>query len=151
MRFIGSFLGAIVVVSILLAIGVRLFGMFEPAPAGRVFHEVDLLSEGQKQDLAGVLGYETGPEFLPALADIPALGFRRSVQGFVQLELALDAAGRVTAAEVLGSTLPPTYQHRAIEMVRKKRYSPQTGNAGALGGRRIEIIEFRGDAPIGAE
>jgi TonB family protein len=150
MRFIGSFFGAVVVVSIMLAIGVRVFSLFEPERDGLVFHPVDLLSQRQQREWAGVLGLETGPGPLPALADIPPVEFRRTLQGFVQLELTLDAAGRVTAVDVLGSTLPPAYDQRAIDMVRARRYPAESGTAGALAGRRVEIVEFEMDPPAPA-
>jgi len=148
LRFIGSFLSALVVVSILLTIGVKLFAMFEPEEATLVFHEVDLLSAGERRELANVLGTQPRLGILPPMADIPPLKFRRTVHGFVQLELSIGAAGRVTDAKVLGSTLPPSYQQRAIELVRARRYAPDLVDGQPVASRRLEIVDLPMNAPV---
>ena len=148
MRFVGSFFGALVVVGLLLSVGVRLLQVFEPDQAAMVFHEVDLLSGAEQRELADVLGTAPRPGILPPLADIPPVEFRRTVQGFVQLEVAVSASGRVEDARVLGSTLPPSYGQRAIDMVRERRYTPDMADGQPVAGRRLEVVEFRMDAPV---
>ena len=150
MRFAGSFLGALVVVGLLLSVGVRLFGMFEPETVGLVFHEVDLLSAAEQRKFGDELGLTPRPGALPPLAEIPPLQFRRSVQGFVQLEVSVEASGQVRDARVLASTLPPSYDQRAIDVVRQRRYSPDVVAGRPVFGRRLEIVEFRMNAPEAA-
>ena len=147
MRFVVSFLGALVVVGLLLSVGVRLFTMFEPESVGLVFHEVDLLSGAEQREFGAELGLTARPGALPPLAEIPPLQFRRSVQGFVQLEVSVAANGQVTDARVLASTLPPSYHQRAIDVVRERRYSPDVVAGRPVSGQRLEIIEFRMNAP----
>ena len=147
MRFVGSFLGALVVVSLLLSIGVRLFGVFDFEDAGLVFHEVDLLSADERHDLEGVLGAGPRPGPLPPMSEIPPLEFRRTVRGFVQLELSVGTSGQVTDVKVLGSTLPASYHQQAIDRVRTRRYSPDVVDGQPVTGRRLEIVEFRMDVP----
>jgi len=149
LRFIGSFLGALVVVGFLLAVGVQLFSLFGPDNRGRVFYDVDLLSAAERRDLADVLGLATRASSLPPIAEIPPLEFRRTVQGFVQLELSIGAGGEVTDTRVLGSTLPPSYDQRAIDLVRARRYAPELVNGRPVAGRRLEIVDFRMEAPGG--
>ena len=112
-----------------------------------VFHELDLLSATEQRALADELGTAPRPGALPPLAEIPPLEFRRSVQGFVQLELAVGVQGEVTQARVLGSTLPPGYQQRAIDLVLERRYAPEVADGRPVASRRLEIIEFRMDSP----
>jgi TonB family protein len=147
MRFIGSFLGALVVVGLLLTVGVRLFEVFDEKEVGLAFHEVDLLSQAEHREFAELVGSGPRPGSLPPLTDIPPLEFRRSVQGFVQLELSVSEQGQVTDARVLGSTLPLSYHQRAVDMVRDKTYSPELIDGRPAPGRRLEIVEFRMDAP----
>lgn len=147
MRFIGSFFGALVVVGLLLAVGVRMFELFEQQEMGLVFHQVDLLSQAEHREFADQLGAGSRPGSLPPLTDIPHLEFRRSVRGFVQLELSVSEQGQVTDARVLGSTLPLNYHQRAVDMVRDQTYSPELIDGRPVPGRRLEIVEFRMDAP----
>lgn len=147
MRFIGSFLGALVVVGILLTIGVRFFDAFKPETGALVLHEVDLLSASDQRELAGVLGGGPRGASLPPLADIPPLELGRSVQGFVQLELSVTASGGVSDARVIGSTLPVSYGQRAMDMVRDRRYEPDVVDGVAVASRRLEIVEFRMKQP----
>lgn len=150
LRFVGSFLGALVVVSFLLAMGAKLFGMLEPQDATLIFHQVDLLSASDRRDLAGGLGAEPRPGILPPMSNIAPLEFRRSVHGFVQLELSIGSTGQVTAARVLGSTLPPSYEERAIDLVRARRYAPDVVDGQPVASRRLEIVDLRMNAPVGA-
>ncbi len=147
MRFVGSFLGASVVVGVLLSVGVRLFGLFDQADPAMVFHDVDLLSAAQQQELADTLGLDPRSAVLPLLADIPPLEFQRRVQGFVQLELTVGVAGQVSDVKVLGSSLPPLYHQRAIEIVRGRRYTPDLVDGQPAVSRRLEIVALRMDAP----
>ncbi len=150
-RIIISVALATVVVSILTAVGLNIYGAFEDDDAGsRKLHDLKLLSESQRRDLAAELGLDTRPKRpeLPAMEDIPVFELpRRGISGFVQLEVAVDRDGRVTDAHVLGATPPGVYEQQALEQIRQKRYAPDYVNGQPVPGTRLEIVDFTVPAP----
>ena len=138
-RFAGSFCLALLVVAVLLAMGVQVQTALEPERESLKFHDVELLSTIERARFADELGESrtrTAPK-LPPLQDIPAVEIQREAQGFVQLEVIVDAVGGVTDVRVLGATPAGVYEQQAIDQLRQRRYAPATA------GRVLEIVEFK--------
>ena len=66
----------------------------------------------------------------------------REVKGFVQVEVKLDAQGRVVEAKVVGAIPPGVYERQALEQVRARRYAPITVEGKAVPGKVTEVIDF---------
>ena len=140
-RLLGSMCLALVVVAVLFALGLNVYGLFQDQEDEMVFHEVELLTAVERARFAEQLGESNrrrAPK-LPPLNEIPPVTIERSVQGFVQLEVDVDEAGSVLDVRVLDATPPGVYEQRAIDEVRQRRYPPAEG---AGPDRRLEIIEF---------
>lgn len=144
-RFVGSFCLALLVVGVLLAMGVQVHTALEPELESLTFHDVELLSTIERAHYAAELGESrtrAAPK-LPPLGDIPAVAIQREAQGFVQLEVIVDADGVVSDIRVLGATPAGVYEQQAIDQVRQRRYAPN-----AAGSERIlEIVEFKVPGP----
>ncbi len=145
-RIVVSIALATVVVLIITAVGLNIYGAFDDGDAGsRTFHDLELLSESRRIDLAEELGLATRPERpqLPAMEDIPVFELpRRATSGFVQVEVAVDSDGRVTDARVVDATPPGVYEQQALEQIRQKRYTPDYVNGQPVPGTRLEIVDF---------
>jgi len=145
-RIIISIALATVVVLIITAVGMNIYGAFDDQTTGsRKLHDVELLSESRRRDLAEELGLATRPKRpeLPALEDIPAFELpRRGISGFVQVEVAVDSDGRVTDAHVVDATPPGVYEQQALEQIRQKRFTPDYVNGQPIPGTRLEIVDF---------
>jgi TonB family protein len=146
LRFLGSFGVALLVVAVMLATGVRVHNALEPEQETLKFHDVELLTAIERVRFADELGESrtrVAPK-LPPLKEIPPVEIQRQAQGFVQLEVVIDHAGKVSDVRVLGATPAGIYEDNAIEQVRGKRYPPSaTGND-----RIVEIVEFKVPAVV---
>lgn len=140
-RFAGSFLVACLVVSLMLLVAVRLWGGFEGDGAEETLpeaHPIDLLVGYDSLDVAELFGEPR--RRLPELeAPPPAIlstvpGHR--VDGFVQIEVEVDASGSVTGARVLESTPAGIYEDRALAIVSEEKFP--AGQPGT----RIRVIDF---------
>ena len=104
MRWVVSILAVMTVTFLLTMFGVKSFNRFKPDDDERKTHPLEILSRSDRIDLARLLGEETGrrrPE-LPKLEDLPQLQIPERVStGFVQLEVSVDADGRVSDAVVV--------------------------------------------------
>lgn len=128
------------VVGVLLVAGVSMFDRFGPEEVGMVFHDVELLSEGDRERYADSLGEPGGrqPLSLPALDEIPPVEIARTATGFVQLEVMTRPDGSVAEVKVLGATPAGVYEQQAISSVRARRY-PRS----AEGERHLELVDFK--------
>ena len=141
LRFLGSFALAVVVVAAMLAVGARVHTALQPEEETLKFHDVELLTAIERARFADELGESrrrSAPQ-LPPLRDIPPVEIAREVQGFVQLEVAVDAAGNVSDVRVLGANPPGIYEANAVESVRGKRYPPSAQGRDRI----VEIVEFK--------
>ena len=129
---------ACVVVAALLVASLWAFGAFD-GREGQHAVDVTMLSVSERLDLAELLGEneEHGRPSLPPLEDIAPLEIpRRDESGFVQVEFSVDASGRVTDAEVVRAMPAGVFDNQALEIVRSRRYRPDSG------ARRTEIVDF---------
>jgi protein TonB len=74
----------------------------------------------------------------PAYPDLPR---RAGVEGTVELEVSIDASGRVTDVEVLRG-LPMGLSDAAVEAVRKWTWKPARSPSGPVASRRTVRIRF---------
>ena len=118
MRFAGAFVGAVAVVLAMLVSGLKVSGRFPSDRAVLEFQNVEVLSESKRRDFAELLEAPQKTPTLPSLEDIPALEIRHRQRGFVQAEVSVDRAGRVTDVDIIGATPPGVYEQRAIEELR---------------------------------
>jgi TonB family protein len=149
LRFTFSVGIAAVIVFVLLVVCLWAFGAYDRAAEGPRSQRIDLLSESERLDLAEMLGEETGPQRpkLPELKDIPPLVLPSVPKtGFVQVEVVVDAQGRVTEAEVVGSTHEGAFEEQALAIVRARQYVPRPDGGTD---RRTEIVDFtvEGESP----
>jgi hypothetical protein len=73
----------------------------------------------------------------------------REVRGFVQLEVSLDAEGRVVGARVVGAMPPGRYEEQALADVRMRRYPPIVVDGKAVPGKFAEVVNFQVPAASG--
>lgn len=113
-----------------------------------VFHDVELLSEGDRERYADSLGEPAGrqPLSLPALDEIPPVEISRTATGFVQLEVITRPDGSVADVKVLGATPAGVYEQQAITSVRTRRY-PRSAD----GERHLELVDFKVPESAGQE
>lgn len=139
LRFIGFAGMASVVVTTLMVGALWAFGLFDAPEDSIDTHPVELLSTSDRVDVAALLGQEARalPERQPAKDIEPLVIPEREVSGFVQLEVAVDEAGRVRAAEVVNALPAGVYETQALAEVRQRRYPPRPGGA-----RHIEVVRF---------
>lgn len=132
----------------LLVVGVSMFDRFGPEEVGMVFHDVELLSEGDRERYADSLGEPAGrqPLSLPALDEIPPVEISRTATGFVQLEVITRPDGSVADVKVLGATPAGVYEQQAITSVRTRRY-PRSAD----GERHLELVDFKVPESAGQE
>jgi TonB family protein len=71
----------------------------------------------------------------------------RVTKGFVQVEVEVDATGRVTAARVLGAVPAGVYEQQALDQVRARRFVPPTAEGKPVAGKLTEVIPFQVEAP----
>jgi TonB family protein len=140
LRFAGSVVVATIIVTVLLAGGLWMFGAYEPEEEAHTATSVEMLS---RIDLAELLGEKTGRQRpqLPQMEDIEPLVIpRRTQSGFVQVEYVVDANGRVVEAEVVGAAPVGVYEDKALEIVRSRRYQPNPASVDV--DRRTEMVDF---------
>jgi hypothetical protein len=73
----------------------------------------------------------------------------RELRGFVQLEVSLDAQGRVVDARVIGAMPPGRYEAQALADVRLRRYPPIVIDGKAVPGKFSEVVNFQVPAESG--
>lgn len=131
---------ATVVVTVLLVSVLWAFGLLEPREDTFDAHPVELLSTSDRVDVAELVGADRRrlPERPPAPEIQPMVVPEREVSGFVQIEVAADAQGRVQSAEVVNALPAGVYEEQALRQVRQRRYPPREG-----GGRYVEVVPFR--------
>jgi TonB family protein len=140
LRFLVSAAIASVVVLALLVASLWAFGLFEKPEEVVYAHPVEVLSRSDRVDVAELLGADQrqlprrpAPQPVQPL-EIP----RREVTGFVQLEVSVDADGRVQRATVVNALPGGVYEEQALRQVQGRRYPPREG-----GGTYVEIVPFR--------
>jgi TonB family protein len=140
LRFLVSAAIASVVVLALLVASLWAFGLFEKPEEVVYAHPVEVLSRSDRVDVAELLGADQrqlprrpAPQPVEPL-EIP----RREVTGFVQLEVSVDADGRVQGATVVNALPGGVYEEQALRQVQGRRYPPREG-----GGTYVEIVPFR--------
>lgn len=140
LRFLFSAMLATVVVAVLLVSVLWAFGLLEPQEDTFDAHPVELLSTSDRVDVAELLGggQRRLPEKPPAREIQPLVVPEREISGFVQIEVAADAQGRVQSAEVVNALPAGIYEEQALRQVRQRRYPPREG-----GGRYVEVVPFR--------
>jgi TonB family protein len=138
--FLASAAIASVVVLALLVAALWAFGLFEKPEEVVYAHPVEVLSRSDRVDVAELIGADQRqlprrptPQPVEPL-EIP----RRQVTGFVQLEVAVDADGRVQSATVVNALPAGVYEEQALRQVQGRRYPPRAG-----GGSYVEIVPFR--------
>lgn len=141
LRFGGAALAATVIVFFLMIGALWIWGAFDRPDEQPPAHRVDLLSQGERLDLAEMLRPEgpPGPTGLPPLAEIPPLVVpEREAAGFVQVEFTVDESGRVSDAEVVRAMPAGVYEEQALAIVRSRRFEPAEQGPE----RRTEIVDF---------
>jgi hypothetical protein len=79
---------------------------------------------------------------LPKLEDLPQLRIPKRVStGFVQLEVSLDANGRVRDAVVVGATAPREQVERVRAEILEQRFEPSVVDGRPIPSVRTEIID----------
>ena len=138
--FLASAAIASVVVLALLVAALWAFGLFEKPEEVVYAHPVEVLSRSDRVDVAELIGADQRqlprrptPQPVEPL-EIP----RRQVTGFVQLEVSVDADGRVQSATVVNALPAGVYEEQALRQVQGRRYPPREG-----GGSYVEIVPFR--------
>ena len=69
------------------------------------------------------------------------------VKGFVQVEVKLDATGKVIDARVVGAIPPGIYDQQALMQVRGRSYTPITIDGKAVPGKVTEVVPFTVESP----
>ena len=130
------------VVVLTLMVGVLWgFGLFDKAEEVYYAHPVEILSQTDRVDVAELVGgggRRVPPPPPPAREIEPMAVPERQVTGFVQLEVEVDADGRVRHAAVVNALPGGFYEEQALRQVRARRYPPRDG-----GGTYIEVVPFR--------
>lgn len=146
LRFAGSFAVALCVVIAMLWFSLEISGFNERQQRRQLeAHEVSVLTEEQRHDFRELLGEERiGPSpMLAPLAEIEPLDLSRDVRGIVQLEVLVDAAGRVTDVRVIDASPAGVYEVQAVAEVEARRYEPEYLDGEAVPTRRLEIVDFQ--------
>lgn len=141
LRFLVSATIASVVVLALMVSALWAFGLFDRGAEEVIYaHPVEILSQSDRVDVAELVGAPQRP--LPARPVErpvePLVVPRREISGFVQIEVAVDADGRVQRAEVVNALPAGVYEEQALRQVRQRRYPPRDG-----GGSYVEVVPFR--------
>ncbi|MEJ2601926.1 MAG: energy transducer TonB [Gammaproteobacteria bacterium] len=148
-RLLGSFVAACVVVGVMLLIAVELWGGFDRATGSDEppleARPLDLLVGYDSLDVAELFGEPRRqlPELEPPPPPLqaPPVPGKRGVQGFVQVEVDVDARGRVVDARVLDAAPAGVYESEALSRVRSQRFP--VGQPGT----RIRIVDFSVERP----
>jgi TonB family protein len=140
LRFLLSAAIASAVVLALLVAALWAFGVFDREEEVIYAHPVEVLSQSDRVDVAELVG--APQRQLPASpVDRPVEPLvvpRREVSGFVQVEVEVDADGRVQRAEVVNALPAGVYEAQALRQVRQRRYPPREGGASY-----VEVVPFR--------
>jgi len=144
LRFLFSAVIASGVVLALLVASLAAFGLFDKPEETLYVHPVEVLSHSDRVDVAELIGADRErrlPERRVA-PPVEALEIpRREVSGFVQVEVEVDAEGRVSAAEVVNALPAGIYEEQALRQVRQRRYPARAG-----GETYVEVVPFKVDA-----
>ena len=140
LRFVLSAAIAALVVLALMVSALWAFGLFDRGEEVIYAHPVEVYSRSDRVDVAELVGAPT--RALPAEPVTrpvePLVVPRREVSGFVQVEVQVDAEGRVQRAEVVNALPAGVYEEQALRQVRQRRYPPREG-----GGSYVEVVPFR--------
>ena len=128
-RFLVSLGLGSIVVGIMLVGGLALFGVFEEEDESEPeAHIVELLTDGERSELAEFLDEDPHEHRLRQFREIPKLDIpKRDVSGFVQLEVTVAPDGTVTDATVIGAAPSGYYEEDALQDVLQRRYTPGPG------------------------
>lgn len=141
LRMLASAAIATVIVLALMVSVLWAFGLFKPE-AEEVFyaHPVDVLSQTDRIDVAELVGGRERqlPRRPPEREIEPMEVPPREVAGFVQLEVEVDADGRVQRADVVNALPAGVFEQQAVRQVRQRRYPPREGGA-----TYVEVVPFR--------
>jgi hypothetical protein len=141
LRLLASAAIATVIVLALMVSVLWAFGLFEREAEEVVYvHPVDMLSQSDRVDVAELVGGRERqlPRRPPPRAIEPMEVPPREVAGFVQLEVEVDAHGRVQRADVVNALPAGVYEQQAVRQVRQRRYPPSEGGA-----TYVEVVPFR--------
>ena len=144
LRWLSSSLAACVVVLFLLVGGLWLFGIFQTEERRPETHQVDMLTIGERLDLAELLG--EGRRRLPASptavapppVDLPS----REVRGIVELEFSVGPDGSVSDVEVVRATPSGYYEEQALELLMGRKYPPVRQDGRPVTSRRSDVVSF---------
>lgn len=143
LRFLFSALIASVVVLALLVASLAAFGLFDRPEETLYVHPVEILSQSDRVDVAELIGADDA-RGLPERRVVPPIEPlevpRREVSGFVQIEVEVDAEGRVREAAVVNALPSGVYEDQALRQVRQRRYPARPG-----GGTYVEVVPFQVD------
>ncbi len=144
MRWAVSLLAGLAVTFVLLMFGVQSFNSFRADDDERKTYPLEILSSSDRIDLARQLGEDIGrkrPE-LPKLEDLPQLRVPKRVStGFVQLEVSVEADGRVREAVVVGATAPQEQVERVRAEILERRFEPSIVDGRPIPSVRTEIVD----------
>lgn len=73
----------------------------------------------------------------------PAEAARRGTEGYVELEIVIDAAGKVTAVNVIKAEPARVFEREAVAAVRRWTFNPATEGGSAVESRVRRKIEFK--------
>lgn len=140
LRFLLSAAIASAVVLVLLVSALWAFGVFDREEEVIYAHPVEVLSQSDRVDVAELVGApQRQMPARPVERPVePLVVPRREVSGFVQIEVEVDADGRVQRAEVVNALPAGVYEAQALRQVRQRRYPPRAG-----GGRYVEVVPFK--------
>jgi len=140
LRFLVSAAIASAVVLAMMVSALWAFGLFDRAEEVIYAHPVEILSHSDRVDVAELVGAPGRPvPARPVERPVePLVVPRREVSGFVQIEVEVDADGRVQRAEVVNALPAGVYEEQALRQVRRRRYPPRAG-----GGSYVEVVPFR--------
>ena len=141
LRFaVSAVVAAVVVVALMVGV-LWGFGLLDRPEDGIEAHQVEILSESSRLDVAELIEGPEGrrlPE-LPPLAEIPPLEVpQRTTEGFVQVEFEVDADGQVRRAEVVNALPAGIYEEEALRQVRSRRWAPDPRGARTL----TQVVTF---------
>lgn len=151
LRMLGVAVGVTLMVFVTIAVVMRLFDppqAIEDAVYDHLTGDVEVvdlerdaeLKQAFEDSIAGKDAQRVAPEPPPKpKVVVPP----REVRGFVQLEVSLDAQGRVVDARVLGAVPPGRYEQQALADVRGRRYPPIVVDGKPVPGKFSEVVNFQ--------
>lgn len=155
-RMLGIVLGVTAMLFVTIAVVMRLFDppqRIEDAVYEHLTGEVGVVDLAADAELRQAYEDSIRPKATPRVAPEPPPKPPplppREVRGFVQLEVSLDAEGKVVAARVVGAMPPGRYEAQALAEVRARRYPPIIVDGKPVPGKFAEVVNFQVPAAPG--